>query len=412
AFLQHSSGTTGLQKGVALSHRAVLAHNRAYAELLKITRKDTIISWLPLYHDMGLIACFILPLLHGVPFVEISPFDWVIKPHILFNQIHLHKATLCWLPNFACSFMVKSVREKQLLPDLSLGSIRAFINCSEPVYDLSFSKFLNRFSCYKVTKDQFTASYAMAENVFAVSQSIPGEYKLLHIDKEVFRKKHIAKKTAPGKRSLTLVSNGRPLKGVEVLVTDPKENPMPSGHVGEFWIRSDFLFFGYFRRRELSETALHLNANNHETNNLSKDSQPTSKWFKTGDLGFILDGHLYITGRKKDLIIIQGKNIYPSDVENTVRKIPNIIPGRVVVFSTIDESLGTERLVVLAEAEDDQQKNAKRTALAIRSLISQELDITPGDVKVLERKWLIKSTSGKPARNDNRLKYLKHFANN
>src|ERR1051325_3808142 len=114
ALLQHSSGTTGLQKGVALSPRAVLRHNRAYAERMKLTRDDVIVSWLPLYHDMGFVACFLLPLLARVPFVELSPFDWVLRPASLFEQIHAHRATLCWMPNFAFQFMADTVRPSQV----------------------------------------------------------------------------------------------------------------------------------------------------------------------------------------------------------------------------------------------------------------------------------------------------------
>src|SRR6185369_8426022 len=128
-----SSGTTGLQKAIALSHRAVLAHNAAYAAHLGIGPTDRIATWLPLYHDMGFIACFLMPLCEGIPFVELSPFNWVLRPVSLLEQIHAHKATLCWLPNFAFAFMAEAVKADQLPPGLDLGSVRAFIDCSEPV---------------------------------------------------------------------------------------------------------------------------------------------------------------------------------------------------------------------------------------------------------------------------------------
>ena len=165
ALLQHSSGTTGLQKGIALSHRAILHHNRVYTEKLGITREDVIVSWLPLYHDMGFIACFILPLLFGIIFVEMSPFDWVIQPVMLLEQIWRQRGTLCWLPNFSFNFMAQSIRPSQIPKDLDLSGVRAWINSSETVYHSSGQAFLNRFQPHGVNLNQFTASYAMAENV-------------------------------------------------------------------------------------------------------------------------------------------------------------------------------------------------------------------------------------------------------
>ncbi len=392
ALIQHSSGTTGLQKGVALSHRVILAHNRIYSNRLAIGPQDVIVSWLPLYHDMGFVACFLLPLLQGVLFVEISPFDWVRKPVLLLEQIHKHKGTLCWLPNFAYAFLAESVRPRQIPKELNLSGVRAWINCSEPIYHSSQAVFLERFGPYGVDQSQFTASYAMAENVFAVTQSLPGKYRTLSVNRETFA---AMQRVMPddGPNSCTFVSNGHPLEHTEVAIADDGGRVLPAGHVGEILVRGIHRFSGYFGRDDLTLATLDGNG-----------------WFHTGDLGFLFEGELYVTGRKKDLIIIQGRNFYPTDVEEVVGRIDAIVPGRVVAFGLSDEASGTERLVVLAEAQDSVAGQERRLALAVRNRVAQELDCTPGDVRIVPRRWLIKSTSGKLARADNRRKYLEHFA--
>jgi acyl-CoA synthetase (AMP-forming)/AMP-acid ligase II len=391
ALLQHSSGTTGLQKGVALSHRAVLRHNRAYASRIELTRDDVIVSWLPLYHDMGFVACFLLPLLARVPFVELSPFDWVLRPVSLFEQIQRHRATLCWMPNFAFQFMADSVRTSQIPEGLSLASVRAWVNCSEPVQHTAHRAFLERFAQYGACESQLTASYAMAENVFAVTQSNAGEYKVLRVNRRLFTDEHRIESDEDD-TALAFISNGTPVEGTEVSVIDEHERVMPEGCVGELCVRGDYLFSGYFRREDLTREAL-----------------TAEGFYRTGDLGFVRGGEVYVTGRKKDLIIVQGRNFYPADVERVVASVEGVTAGRVVVFGLANEKTGTEGLIVLAESEEFEGDEARRLALKVRNAVAQELDCTPQDVRVVPPRWLVKSTAGKLARADNRSKYLENF---
>jgi fatty-acyl-CoA synthase len=391
AVLQHSSGTTGLQKGVTLSHRAIINHNRAYVERLRLTEKDRIVSWLPLYHDMGFVACFLLPILERIPFVQISPFDWVLRPVSLLEQINRERATVCWMPNFGFQFLADSIRPSQIQNDMDLSSIRAWVNCSEPVQHSAHLAFYQRFHEYGVRWEQFTASYAMAENVFAVSQSLPGEYRTLAINRRIFAQEgRIESDEAAG--AAILVSNGNAVKGTEVAVLDDDQQGLPDNHVGELAVRGDYRFDGYFRREELTRGSLTADG-----------------WYRTGDLGFLRAGEIYVTGRKKDLIIIQGRNFYPADVEKTVAEVEGLIPGRIVVFGLSSDKTGTEGLVVLAEAIDYAGEQGKQLSLKIRNAVAQELDCTPYDVRIVPPRWLIKSTAGKLARNDNRSKYLDHF---
>ena len=390
AVLQHSSGTTGQQKGIALSHEAILEHNRRYTERLEITPADRIVTWLPLYHDMGFVACFLLPTLDGIPFAEMSPFDWVLRPVMLLEEIWKQRGTLCWLPNFAFSYLATAIAQSQIPEGLDLSSIRAWINCSEPVMPGSIEAFLERFSAYGASRRQITASYAMAENVYAVTQSKPGSYATIRVDRKIFLDDHRAQQATGGdERSLTFVSNGTLLEGCRLRVVDESRRDVSEGFVGEIAISGEFRFDGYFRRPDLTAEAI-----------------DSDGWYYTGDLGFVIDGSLYLTGRKKDLMIIQGRNFYPTDVEEIVRQVEGVNPGRVVAFGIPDETSGTERLVVLVEALSTCTLPPARLALDIRREISQALDCTAGDVRIVPERWLVKSTSGKLARNDNRAKYL------
>jgi acyl-CoA synthetase (AMP-forming)/AMP-acid ligase II len=391
ALIQHSSGTTGLQKGIALSHGAVLRQIRSYAEAIALDPADRIATWLPLYHDMGLMACFILPLVTGLPIVELSPFDWVESPALLLQKITQHRATLCWLPNFAYPFLAKSVRPHQL-EGLDLSSIRAFVNCSEPVLPESHRKFCERFAAYGVRAEQLTACYAMAENVFAVTQTPLGEAPFTdRVSRSAIEHEHRAVPAAEGEPALELASNGHPLHGVEVQVVDPGGSVCSERQVGEICVRGISLFSGYYGRGDLTEAAF------------------LGDWYRTGDLGYLAEGRLYVTGRLKDLVIIQGRNLYPSDIEAVVSAIPGVLDGRVVAFGERDAATATETLVVLAECAHTDAAEQGRLKLEIRRCVAQHLDCTAGKVHLVPPRWLIKSTAGKIARHDNRLKYEAHL---
>jgi acyl-CoA synthetase (AMP-forming)/AMP-acid ligase II len=393
ALIQHSSGSTGLQKAVALTNRQVLEHNAAYCRTLGISPRDTIVSWLPLYHDMGFVACFLLPLLHGIRLVEMSPFDWVLRPQMLFQAISRHRGTLCWLPNFAFSFMAQSVKLEPGAEHPDLSSIRAWINCSEPVMASSMRKFVERFEPLGAGWRQMSASYAMAENVFAATQTQPGGIRELTVDRNAFINDHAAAPVADGAvNAMVFVSSGKPLPTTELQIRGDNDERIENGQVGEIWLRGTHRFSGYFGSDELTRAAIDAEG-----------------WYKTGDLGFIHDGDLFVTGRSKDLIIIQGRNFYPNDIERSVGEIEGISVGRVVAFGLPDEATGTEQLIVLAEAGDASAGDPHVLALRVRNCVAQEFNCTPADARVVPPRWLVKSTSGKPARADNRAKYIAEF---
>ncbi len=387
AFLQHSSGTTGLQKGVALTHEAVLNQLASYSDALQLTATDVIVSWLPLYHDMGLIAGFLLPLVQGITLVLMSPFDWVSNPALLFKAIDRYSGTFCWLPNFAYNHCARRIRSADI-DGLSLANMRAFINCSEPVRHDSHQQFLERFGELGIKANQLAVSYAMAENVFAVTQTPIGQTATIDwIDRHTLLNQNRAEPIARD-HSLALpqVACGPPLDNVDVCVVDGDTHPLPEREVGEIAIKSDCLLTGYYHRGDLQPLT-------------------TDGWYRTGDRGYMAGGEVYVVGRSKDLIINAGKNIYPQDIEAIVNTVPGIHPGRAVVFGIPDDREGTELIAVVAEVHNDgaDQRQIKRT---IRQRVSQQSMVTVSYVELVGPRWLIKTSSGKIARAANREKWL------
>ncbi|HET9912584.1 MAG TPA: AMP-binding protein, partial [Anaerolineales bacterium] len=226
-LLQHSSGTTGLQKGVALSHHAVFNQLDSYGKSLSITENDVIVSWLPLYHDMGLIAGFLMPILAGIPLVLMSPFDWVRAPYKLLQSISKHRGTLTWLPNFAYNFCAQKIRDRHI-EGVDLSPLRAVINCSEPVRWESHVAFYERFKGYGLKFEALQTSYAMAENVFGVTQSRLGSVPVVEeIDREAFMSERVAKIPLDGRPAMKMMSSGQPLENTKVKVLNDKGKEVP-----------------------------------------------------------------------------------------------------------------------------------------------------------------------------------------
>lgn len=389
AFLQHSSGTTGLQKGVALSHAAVLNQLASYSSAIELREEDVIVSWLPLYHDMGLIAGFLLPLVAGVPLVLMSPFDWVQHPALLFRAIHDYGGTLCWLPNFAYNHCARRIRRRDT-DGLSAASMRLFINCSEPVRHDSHQLFLSRFAANGVRPEMLGVSYAMAENTFAVTQTPPGAPA--HLDAVApgaLEQEGYARPANPGDPDAQWrVSCGAPIAGTEVRIVDGNGRPAADRVVGEIAIRSNCLLTGYYRRPDL--------------NPFTPDG-----WYLTGDRGYIAGGEVYVAGRSKDLIINAGKNIYPADIEAIVNGVPGVHAGRAVAFGVADEREGTELIAVVVEANADGETERQALARAIRQEVARQTTVTVSYVHIVGPRWLLKTSSGKLARAANRDKWLR-----
>ncbi len=391
AFIQHSAGTTGLQKGVALTHGAVLRQLEHLAEALHITSSDSVYSWLPLYHDMGLIACFMLPMVCHLPIVMQSPLDWVMQPEALLQIMTECKCTLAWMPNFAFQFVPRRTPQSRW-SQYNLSSVRALINCSEPVRASSTREFQNAFASIGLRKDALQSSYAMAENVFAVTQSAIGcPAAVVCADGSQFRTKHgivPVPEGTPG--SILFQSSGRLLPNNEARIISDAGEPLDNGSVGEILIRSDSLFAGYYNRPDLTSKAI------------------IDAWYHTGDLGFLLDGELYVIGRKKDLIIVGGENLYPQDIEEIVAGHPAIHDGRVVALGIYNSDLGTDDIVIVAEVgREDDLSHSAGIENDLRGLVVAGLGIVAKTIFLKPPRWIVKSTAGKPSRSATREKLLR-----
>jgi len=391
-LLQHSSGTTGLQKGVALSHRAVFSQLASYSRALHLNRQDVIVSWLPLYHDMGLIAGFLMPILERVPLVLLSPFDWVRAPYRLMQAVSSYRGTLTWLPNFAYNFCAQKIRARDL-EGVDLSSWRAVTNCSEPMYWNSHELFARRFAPYGLRQEALATCYAMAENVFAVTQGgIDAPVTVDLVRRTSLQEEQVAEpatKDTPDEETVRMLSAGRPIDNTRVRVLNPAGEDLPERAIGEIALQSDCMLTGYYRRPDVTEKAF------------------LDGWYMTGDLGYLTGGEVYITGRKKDLIIVGGKNIYPQDLERLAGGVSGVHPGRVVAFGVFNEESGTEEVVIVAESEAElSAEERERVALDVRRGVARGSDIIASDVLIVPRGWLYKTSSGKIARAANRERYL------
>ena len=389
-LLQHSSGTTGLQKGVALSHQAVLNQVSTYADVLHIDpKKDVLVSWLPLYHDMGLIAGFLMPILYGLPLVLMSPFDWVRAPYRLMQAVSQYRGTLVWLPNFAHNFCATKIRSRHM-EGIDLSSWRLVTNCSEPMRHDSQQLFLEAFKPYGFRESALGTSYAMAENTFAVTQGgVDGPVRIDPVDRNSVQVDRIARPAIEGQPSIDMVSAGPPIPNTQVKIVDAEGNTLPERHIGEIALLSDCMLTEYFHRPDETQKAF------------------IDGWYLTGDYGYMADGEVYISGRKKDLIIVGGKNIYPQDLERIAYTVPGVHPGRAVAFGVFSQKMGTEQVMLVAEVDTDDPEEKQRIANEIRQIVTQDSAVALRHVHLVEDGWIIKTSSGKTARLANRDKFLK-----
>jgi len=393
AFLQHSSGSTGVPRGVALSHAAVLGHLEAYARSIDFDPpRDCIASWLPLYHDMGLLTSFLLPLLGGASCDTLGPGEWILDPLSILSLMTAERSTLSWWPNFTFALLAQRVRPSELA-QYDLRAVRLLINCGEPVLRSSRELFARTFGPCGLDSRALQASYGMAENVFAATQS-HGEAPLqiaVRRDSLDFGKTiELCDPQAPEAR--WVMSSGRPIDTVRLKVVDESLAEVGEGRVGEMMVAGPSLFNGYHLLPEATAPVLEHG------------------WYRTGDIGFLWRGELLALGRKSDLIIVGGRKFYPNDVEHLVNEIPAVKDGRVVAFGVLSEEKGTEEVVVLAESTAHADRaSVQRLRKEIKARVLQRLDCPVDDAVILPPQSLIKTTSGKIARRDNRRFYLEQL---
>lgn len=358
AFLQHSSGTTGLKKGVALSHRAVLSQIDRYAAAIEWSTGDVIVSWLPLYHDMGLVAAFLLPAVCGGTIAAMDAFAWAARPSLQLEAIATYGGTRTWLPNFAFLHLAKQADSDR---NWRLGTMKSWVNCSEPCKAEAFDAFLERFGPSGVTSGSLQICYAMAETVFAVSHA-----------------------TAPRRLVVdgtTVLSCGTPLPDTAVRIVRDTGETCGADEIGEVAVAGDSLFDGYHGLPDATAERLR------------------NGWLHTGDLGLVHEGQLYLTGRRDDLIVVCGRNYYAHAIEAVAGDAPEVAPGRIVAFREFNEDTGTHDVVVVAESRGTTQ--TRLVERAIKQRVQAALGLQVQRVAVVPRGTLVKTTSGKISRRHN-----------
>ncbi|MGI9170066.1 MAG: AMP-binding protein [Caulobacteraceae bacterium] len=385
-LLQHSSGTTGLKKGVALSFRAIVEQIESYAGAIALSDGDAIVSWLPLYHDMGLIACLILPAYFAIPVTHIDPFHWIGRPDSLFDQIVRRKGTLAWLPNFAFEHLAGTVARRAGAWDLS--GMRAFINCSEPCKPATFDRFAAAFAPAGVRPGQLQCCYAMAETVFAVAQTGPGDPPArVTVDPASLDRGRTPQPVAAG-HGIELVETGAAIDGVSVSIHDEAGQPMNDGRIGEVVVTGRFLFSGY--NRDGARTAERLRG----------------EAYFSRDLGFLRDGRLFVLGRMDDLIIVNGRNLYAHEVEARIATVAELKPGRAVAVAWFDPKIGSETLVIMAERGGAAPRRDEEVRREVMGLVHSVFNVIPRAVELMDEGRLVKTSSGKVSRKENLARYL------
>ena len=378
-FLQFSSGTTGHKKVMQVDTDKLIDHFKNYNKRINLDENSVVVSWLPHYHDMGLIACMLMPIYYNSKIYMMSPFDWIKNPLVLFKKIDEMSGTHVWLPNFAFGVISKTLNNTTITENnFDLSSLKFLTSASEPViYEVvkNFNKVL-KFTNYN--PKVFKNLYGMAENIFAISTT-DKNFKFLDINYNSLKTGSVQLKNSDYK----IASAGSVIDSTEIKILDNQKKKLKDLKLGEVYIKSSHMMDGYLNDGQLEKI---------------------NGWLKTGDLGFSYLKNIYITGRTKDIIIVGGENINPIDIEKILNEQKNLIKGRNVVFGVYDKNYHTEKIVVLAEIE--KLKLTEKEISKIRSTIFNQLNINISEFSFLKKNALFKSTAGKISRTINKEKYL------
>jgi len=374
AFLQFTSGSTGNPKGVTLTHGNLLANLRSIGKAVDIGGEDVVVSWLPLYHDMGLIGSWMGSLYFGVPLVLMSPLTFLARPSRWLWAIHRHRGTLSPAPNFAYELCVAKVEDAEI-DGLDLSSWRYALNGAEPVSPEAMRRFTERYVRHGFDPNALAPVYGLAECSLAVAFTPVGRGPVVDtVDRETFQKTGEALPAAEG---LRFVSCGFPVPDHEVRIVDGSGKELGERREGRLEIKGPSATSGYYRNPEATERLIR------------------NGWLDSGDRAYIAGGEVYITGRVKDIIIRAGRNLYPHELEEAVGEIPGIRKGCVAVFGTADPASGTERVVVLAETRERSEPELDRLRREIQDVAVALLGTPADDVVLAPPQTVPKTSSGK-----------------
>ena len=379
AFLQYTSGSTGNPKGVVLTHANLLANIQAMTMALETTPDDVLVSWLPLYHDMGLIAAWLGSLHQAMPLVIMSPLSFLARPRRWLWAIHRYQGTISAAPNFAYELCLRRIDDADI-EGLDLGSWRMAANGAEAVSPDTVERFCARFADYGFRRETMMPMFGLAEN--CVGLAFPPLDRGPLIDRIERRTLMEAGRALPSDDpgALRVVACGRPLPGHQVRIVDENDRELPERQEGRLQFTGPSATSGYFRNPESTRELFH------------------GDWLDSGDLAYVAGGDVYITGRRKDVIIRGGRNVYPAELEEAVGDLEGVRSGNVAVFASTDADTGTERLIVVAETRKTQARTRDDLTARINALAQDLIAMPPDDVVLAPPNTVPKTSSGKVRR--------------
>jgi 1-acyl-sn-glycerol-3-phosphate acyltransferase len=388
ALLQYTSGSTGDPKGVMLTHANLLENIRSMGANMRPTGGDVLVSWLPLYHDMGLIGAWLGSLYYAVPAVIMSPLIFLVRPAAWLWAIHRHRGTLSGGPNFGYDLCLKRIDDTDI-EGLDLGSLRMVVNGAEPVQPKTIEAFIARFGAYGFRREVMAPVYGLAENSVGLAFP-PGPRPPLidRVSRRALQRDGRARPAAPDDpHPLEIVACGQPLPGNEVRIVDAMSRELGERQEGRLQFRGASATSGYYRNE--AKTAELFDGD----------------WLESGDRAYIADADIFITGRAKDIIIRAGRNVYPQEIEAAVSEIEGVRKGCIAVFPGTDPDTGTERLIVLAETRETEPAALAEMRRQIEAVATELSDLPPDDVVLAPPNAVPKTSSGKIRRDAARQLY-------
>ncbi|MBI3665937.1 MAG: AMP-binding protein [Acidobacteria bacterium] len=389
-FIQYTSGSTGDPKGVVLSHSNILANIRGIGNAVKVRPDDVVVTWLPLYHDMGLIGSWLFSLHYATPITVLSPLAFLSRPERWLWALHDARGTLCPAPNFSYELCARKIPDRAI-EGLDLSAWRVAINAGEAVLPETIARFTQRFAPHGFRAESMLPCYGLAES--SVALAFPPIDRLPRIDiicREPLEREGRAVTTGPDEPgAVRLVSAGSPLPGHEVRIVDEQNNDVGERIHGRLWFRGPSKTAGYYRNPDATAA-------------VTMDDG----WMDSGDLAYWADGELYITGRRKDCIIKSGRNIIPQEVEEAASEVQGVRRGCVAAFGVVDADTGTERLVVVAETRATRAAERRGMEAEIVKRVDAVLGLPPDKVQLVASQSIPKTSSGKIRRFETKSLFL------
>lgn len=378
AFLQYTSGSTGDPKGVILTHANLLANIRAMGNVTRVTSKDVFVSWLPLYHDMGLIGAWLGSLYFGCRLVIMPPLSFLARPERWLWAIHKHRGTMSASPNFGYELCSRRISDNDIA-GLDLGSWRLAFNGAEPVTPEAVTNFCARFRTYGFRQEAMAPVYGLAESSVGLAFPPPGRKPIIdRIERESFvrtgRAVPLGDADIP---ALEFVACGQPLPGHQIRIVDGTGRELPDRQEGVLQFKGPSATSGYYRSPDKTRALFR------------------GDWLDSGDLAYMAGGDVYVTSRIKDIIIRGGRNVYPHELEEAVGNIEGIRKGCIAVFGSRDRNSGTERLIVLAESRKKDPTALEKLRTEITNVAVDLLGMPPDEVVIAPPGTVLKTSSGK-----------------